>query len=283
MSTASSIPSPDGLPPSAQARLAEMVHFSPAIIELGKRFQRAGYQLHLVGGSVRDAVLGRPTNDTDLCTDAVPDVVVGLIDDWAEATWTTGIAFGTVGAARHGERVEITTFRADSYDRVSRNPEVRYGRSLVDDLARRDFTINAMAVSVPDRRFTDPYGGLVDLAERRLRTPGAPTESFSDDPLRMLRAARFVAQLEVSVDEDVIAAMSDMAEELSRVTAERMRDEFSKLLCGADPVAGIRLLVHTGLADQFLPEIPGMQLTIDEHHQHKDVYEHSLTVLSQAI
>ncbi len=266
-----------------QNRLARMAELYPSTRELGRRFSQAGRELHFVGGSVRDALMDRAGNDIDLCTDARPEQILALLQDWAETTWTTGIEFGTVGAARRGARVEITTFRADSYDRISRNPHVRYGNSLVDDLLRRDFTVNAMAVSVSDCTFTDPFGGLEDLAAQQIRTPAAATDSFSDDPLRMLRAARFAAQLEFSLTEDVIAAMSSMAEQITRIAAERIRDELSKLLCGSDPVAGIRLLVHTGLAEQMLPELPAMRLAIDEHHQHKDVYEHSITVLSQAI
>lgn len=267
----------------AKQLVKDLVRLSPAAVELGKIFAAAGHELHLVGGSVRDALLGRSSNDLDLCTDAHPERILELVEGWAEAVWSTGIAFGTVGVARRGARLEITTFRADSYDRVSRNPEVTYGDSLVEDLRRRDFTVNAMAVSVVDHEFTDPHGGLADLATKRLRTPGKPEDSFSDDPLRMLRAARFVAQLGFSPAADVVAAATEMAGQLSRITAERIRDEFTKLICGIDPIAGIRLLVDTGLAEHVVPEIPGMRLAIDEHHQHKDVYEHSLTVLRQAI
>src|ERR671939_558626 len=185
--------------------------------------------------------------------------------------------------ARHGLRLEITTFRAEAYDRVSRNPVVRYGTTLLDDLRRRDFAVNAMAVSVPGHVFTDPFGGLNDLAARVLRTPGTPEESFADDPLRMLRAARVAAQLEFRVAPEVRAAMTGMAADLGRITAERIRDEFTKLLCGADPVTGLRLLVDTGLAAVFLPELPGLRLEIDEHAQHKDVYEHTLTVVRNAM
>ncbi len=211
------------------------------------------------------------------------DETLGLLKGWAESTWETGREFGTIGAARRGLRLEITTYRAEAYDGVSRNPVVRYGSSLLDDLQRRDFTVNAMAVSVPGHAFTDPYGGLVDLAERRLRTPGTPQQSFGDDPLRMLRAARFVAQLGFAVDPAVLAAMRAMAGDLDRITAERIRDEFTKLLCGADPVPGLRLLVDTGLAERFLPELPGLKLAIDEHAQHKDVYDHTLTVVRNSI
>jgi poly(A) polymerase len=179
--------------------------------------------------------------------------------------------------------LEITTFRAESYDRVTRNPIVNYGTNLLDDLKRRDFAINAMAVSVPDHVFIDPYGGRADLAARVLRTPGPPEESFADDPLRMLRAARFASKLEFSVDPAVLAAMTAMAPDLDRITAERIRDEFSKLMLGADPITGLRLLVETGLADRFLPELSGLKLEIDEHAQHKDVYEHTLRVVANAI
>jgi poly(A) polymerase len=263
--------------------VVELLRVSPVADELGQRFARAGHELHLVGGSVRDALLGRLGNDLDFATDAHPEETLRLVDRWAEATWTTGAEFGTIGASCRGLRLEITTFRAESYDRVSRNPVVQYGKSLADDLRRRDFTVNAMAVSVPQHRFTDPYGGLADLARRVIRTPGTPEESFADDPLRMLRAARFAAQLKFDVRPEVLSAMRRMAEDLRRITAERIRDEFTKLLSGADPVAGLRLLVDTGLADRFIPEIYGLKLEIDEHAQHKDVYEHTLIVVANAV
>ena len=269
---------------AAQRRaVAELMRVSPLADELGRIFAKAGYELHLVGGSVRDALLGRLGEDLDFATNARPEETKRLLEEWGEAIWTTGADFGTIGAAKRGIRVEVTTFRAEAYDRVSRNPIVRYGNSLIDDLQRRDFTVNAMAVSVPEHRFVDPYGGLHDLAAKRLRTPGPPEESFADDPLRMLRAARFAAQLRFTVAPDVVAAMTQMASDLNRITAERIRDEFTKLMCGADPVRGLRLLVDTGLADQFLPELPGMRIAIDEHHQHKDVYEHTLTVIRNVI
>jgi poly(A) polymerase len=263
--------------------IGELLRVFPVVDELGARFATGGHELHLVGGSVRDALLGRLGDDLDFATSATPDETLKALKGWAETTWETGREFGTIGAARHGLRLEITTYRAEAYDGVSRNPVVRYGTSLLDDLQRRDFSVNAMAVSLPGHAFTDPHGGLVDLAERRLRTPGTPQQSFGDDPLRMLRAARFVAQLGFAVDPPVLAAMHAMAGDLSRITAERIRDEFTKLLCGADPVAGLRLLVETGLADQFLPELSGLKLEIDEHAQHKDVYEHTLTVVRNAI
>jgi poly(A) polymerase len=263
--------------------VAELLRVSPVADELGRRFAAAGHELHLVGGSVRDALLGRLGDDLDFCTDAHPDRTLELVKGWADAIWETGREFGTIGVQKNGLRLEITTYRAEAYDGVSRNPAVEYGTSLLDDLRRRDFTINAMAVSLPGHRFTDPYGGLPDLAARMIRTPDAPEASFSDDPLRMLRAARFAAKLRFTVDEPVITAMTAMAADLDRITAERIRDEFTKLLCGADPIAGLRLLVDTGLADRFLPELSGLKLEIDEHAQHKDVYEHTLIVVANAI
>ncbi|GAB3854283.1 CCA tRNA nucleotidyltransferase [Micromonospora andamanensis] len=263
--------------------VAELLRVSPVADELGRRFAAAGHELHLVGGSVRDALLGRLGEDLDFCTDAHPDQTLDIVRGWAEAIWETGREFGTIGCQRGGLRLEITTFRAESYDQVSRNPVVAYGTSLVEDLRRRDFTVNAMAVSVPEHRFTDPYGGLADLAAKIVRTPGTPAESFGDDPLRMLRAARFAAQLRFAVHPDVRAAMTSMSTDLDRITAERIRDEFTKLLCGADPISGLRLLVDTGLAERFLPELTGLKLEIDEHAQHKDVYEHTLTVVRNAV
>jgi poly(A) polymerase len=252
--------------------------------ELGRAFADAGHQLHLVGGPVRDALMGRPCDDLDFTTDARPEQVLTLITPLASGTWTTGIAFGTVGAQIRGANCEITTFRADRYDRESRNPEVAYGESLEDDLRRRDFTMNAMAFSVTgDRRFTDPFGGLADLARGRLRTPGTPEESFADDPLRMLRAARFVSTLGVTIDPQVRDAMTAMAGELARITPERVQIELSKLLLGAAPVDGLETLVDTGLAEVVLPELPGLRMAADEHGQHKDVYAHTLQVLRQAI
>ncbi|SCL60518.1 poly(A) polymerase [Micromonospora citrea] len=263
--------------------VAELLRVSPVADELGRRFARAGHELHLVGGSVRDALLGRLGDDLDFCTDAHPDETLRVVRGWAESIWETGREFGTIGCQRDGLRLEITTFRAESYDQVSRNPVVEYGTDLAEDLRRRDFTINAMAVSLPEHRFTDPHGGLDDLAAKVIRTPGTPAESFGDDPLRMLRAARFAAQLRFAVHPETYAAMTRMAGDLDRITAERIRDEFTKLLCGADPITGLRLLVDTGLAERFLPELTGLKLEIDEHAQHKDVYEHTLTVVSNAV
>jgi poly(A) polymerase len=277
-----------------QATVRELVALSPVLTELGRRFTAAGFEAHLVGGSVRDALLAAGDQrrrsadavpgDLDVTTDARPEQVLELLRGWAGSTWNTGIAFGTVGAEVRGVRLEITTFRADRYDRESRNPEVAWGDSLVDDLVRRDFTVNAMAVSLgPDATVTDPFGGLGDLLARRLRTPGAPEDSFADDPLRMLRAVRFVAQLGLTPTEDVVAAMTALAGELARITPERVQAELSKTLLQDSPRAALELFVGTGLADVVLPELSALRMEIDEHHQHKDVYTHSLTVLDQAV
>ncbi|WP_250031851.1 CCA tRNA nucleotidyltransferase [Paractinoplanes maris] len=263
--------------------VAELLRVSPVADELGRRFGAAGHELHLVGGSVRDALLGRLGDDLDFCTDARPEQTLEVVRSWADAIWETGREFGTIGLQKNGLRLEITTFRAEAYDGVTRNPVVEYGTSLLDDLERRDFTINAMAVSLPGHVFTDPYGGLDDLSAQLIRTPAAPAQSFGDDPLRMLRAARFASKLQFTVDPAVVTAMRDMAADLERITAERIRDEFTKLLCGADPITGLRLLVDTGLADHFIPEISGLKLEIDEHAQHKDVYEHTLIVVQNAM
>jgi poly(A) polymerase len=263
--------------------VSELLRVFPVADDLGRRFADAGHELHLVGGSVRDALLGRLADDLDFATDAHPDQTLAVVKGWADAIWETGREFGTIGVQKDGLRLEITTFRADRYDGITRKPVVEYGTNLLDDLRRRDFTINAMAVSVPGHVFTDPYGGVADLAASVIRTPAAPELSFSDDPLRMLRAARFAAKLRFTVDPAVVSAMTAMAPDLDRIAAERIRDEFTKLLCGTDPVRGLRLLVDTGLADRFIPEISGLRLEIDEHAQHKDVYEHTLIVVSNAV
>ncbi|OCB42991.1 CCA tRNA nucleotidyltransferase [Mycobacterium malmoense] len=259
---------------------------APMLRELGSAFDAAGHELYLVGGSVRDAVLGRLSPDLDFTTDARPERVQEILRRWADNLWDTGIEFGTVGVGKGGDRLEITTFRADAYDRVSRKPEVQFGERLEDDLVRRDFTANAMAVRITPEgpgEFLDPLGGLAALRERVLDTPAAPSVSFGDDPLRMLRAARFVAQLGFAVAPRVREAIEEMAGELARISAERVAAELDKLLLGDDPVSGIDLLVQTGMGEVVLPEVGGMQMAIDEHHQHKDVYQHSLTVLRQAI
>ncbi|HEV7908260.1 MAG TPA: CCA tRNA nucleotidyltransferase [Pseudonocardiaceae bacterium] len=266
-----------------QNAVVELLPLSPVAEELADRFAEAGHQLYLVGGSVRDAILERPSNDLDFTTDARPAQVQRILSGWADAVWDTGIAFGTVGARKRGTTVEITTFRADTYDRVTRNPEVIFGDTIEGDLLRRDFTVNAMAFELAQHRFVDPTGGEQALAEGVLDTPATPQESFADDPLRMLRAARFVSQLGFSAAPRVVEAMTAMAGELARITPERVQAELSKLLCGAHPRKGIELMVETGLAAVVLPEVPAMKLEIDEHHQHKDVYHHSLVVLDQAI
>ncbi|OBK21598.1 CCA tRNA nucleotidyltransferase [Mycobacterium asiaticum] len=266
---------------------AVALHQHAALLgELGAAFAGAGHELYLVGGSVRDAVLGRLSPDLDFTTDARPEQVQKIVRPLADALWDTGIEFGTVGVGKDQHRLEITTFRADTYDQVSRNPEVRFGDRLEDDLVRRDFTVNAMAVRITADglgEFLDPLGGLAALRARTLDTPTSPEVSFGDDPLRMLRAARFVSQLGFTVAARVRAAIEEMAPQLARISAERVAAELDKLLLGKDPVAGIDLLVQTGMGDVVLPEIGGMQMAIDEHHQHKDVYQHSLTVLRQAI
>ncbi|RBY92265.1 CCA tRNA nucleotidyltransferase [Blastococcus sp. TBT05-19] len=283
-------PEPEPVPAAVQETVRRLVDLSPVLTELGERFAAAGFEAHLVGGSVRDALLSagagidQVPGDLDVTTDARPEQVLDLLRGWARSTWNTGIAFGTVGAEIGGARVEITTFRADRYDRESRNPEVAWGDSLLDDLVRRDFTVNAMAVSLgPDRTVTDPFGGLGDLLARRLRTPGTAEESFADDPLRMLRAVRFVAQLGLTPADDVVAAMTALSGELARITPERVQAELSKTLLQDSPRAALELFVATGLADVVLPELSALRMEIDEHHQHKDVYTHSLTVLDQAI
>lgn len=253
---------------------------------LVEKFAARGYSLYLVGGSVRDALLGRLGNDLDFTTPARPDVVKEILDEWAETVWDTGIDFGTVSAAYKGQQIEITTFRSDSYDGQSRNPEVIYGDTLEGDLVRRDFKANAMAIELlADASFTfhDPLHGLQDIADRVLDTPDKPEISFHDDPLRMLRAARFASQLEFRVADRVVEAMRDMAGEIQRITVERVQVELDKLICGAAPWDGIDLLVSTGIADYIFPEIPALRMTADEHAQHKDVYAHSLKVLSQAM
>ncbi len=263
--------------------VAELLRVSPVADELGRLFRAAGHDVHLVGGSVRDALLGRLGNDLDFTTDARPADVRRLVQPFADAIWETGIAFGTVGL-RHGDyRLEITTYRSETYAVESRKPSVEYGASLEADLSRRDFTVNAMAVSLPEHRFVDPYGGLADLARRLLRTPGRPEDSFSDDPLRMLRAARFSAQLGFDVDPDALAAITDMAHRIEIVSVERTQVELTKLLCAPQPRRGLELLVETGLAEYLLPEVPRLRLAADPLHRHKDVYEHTLTVLEQAM
>ncbi|MEU4797094.1 CCA tRNA nucleotidyltransferase [Streptomyces sp. NPDC023327] len=282
---------PSALSQVQRRAVAELLRVSPVADDLARRFQEAGFSLALVGGSVRDALLGRLGNDLDFTTDARPEDVLRIVRPWADAVWEVGIAFGTVGCQKEGRagdteqsfQIEITTYRSEAYDRTSRKPEVSYGDSIEEDLVRRDFTVNAMAVALPEKEFIDPHGGLEDLSGRVLRTPGTPEESFSDDPLRMMRAARFAAQLDFEVAPEVVAAMKAMAERIDIVSAERVRDELNKLILSTHPRKGLALLVDTGLAARVLPELPALRLERDEHHRHKDVYDHSLIVLEQAM
>jgi len=254
--------------------------------ELARIFVRHRHELALVGGPVRDAFLGREHADLDLATDARPERVLEITAGWADATYPIGIRFGTIGMRKGDSHFEITTYRSDRYDDTSRKPDVSYETSLITDLSRRDFTVNAMAARLPAIEFVDPFGGLADLRDRVLRTPGRAEDSFSDDPLRILRAARFVAELGLRPAPEVRAAMTKLAHRLEIVSAERITAELTKLLRAerrGGPSAGINLLVQTGVADHFLPEVPRLRLELDEHHRHKDVYRHSLTVLDQAI
>ena len=274
------VPMSDEQRNAAAALLRERV---PAAAEIGRLFERHGHELALVGGPVRDVFLGQRPGDLDLTTDATPEQVLAMTKRWADKTWTIGIAFGTVGLRKGNLVFEITTYRSEQYERSSRRPDVQYGRSLEEDLGRRDFTINAMAARLPGYEFVDPFGGLDALREKALRTPGPPEQSFGDDPLRILRAARFAAKLGFTVAPEVRAAMTEQAGRLEIVSAERVTSELAKLMLTPDPAAGIDLLVQTGVADEVLPEVSRLRMEADEHHRHKDVYEHSLTVLRQAI
>ncbi|MDO5533145.1 MAG: CCA tRNA nucleotidyltransferase [Propionibacteriaceae bacterium] len=260
---------------------------TPVIRRVADAFAAAGHELHLVGGPVRDALMGRGVHDLDFTTDARPDAIEAILSGLTRTTWDMGRAFGTIGASvRAGsdeQVVEVTTFRADSYDPSSRKPTVSFGDSLVEDLVRRDFTVNAMALSVVTGAFADPHGGLADLAAGVLATPSPPEVSFSDDPLRMMRAARFAAQLGFTPDAGVVDAMTAMADRLSIISAERLRDEFSRLMLADAPRPGLDLMVRTGLADHVVPEVAALVREVDEHGRHKDIYQHTLTVLEQSI
>jgi poly(A) polymerase len=253
------------------------------VVALAEAFEAAGHEFALVGGPVRDAFLGRSSADFDFATSALPEQTERLLKAWGQASWDMGRDFGTIGAQKDDLTVEVTTYRVDAYSADSRKPAVKFGDSLEGDLKRRDFTVNAMAVRLPSREFIDLFGGLEDLSSGILRTPIAPEESFGDDPLRMMRAARFVSQLGFMVDPVTLASISAMAERIAIVSAERVRDELTRLLLGASPDEGLSLLVDTGLADHVIPEIPALRLEMDEHHRHKDVYEHSLKVIERAI
>ena len=274
------VPMSDEQRKAAAKLLREQV---PAAAGIGRLFADHGHELALVGGPVRDVFLGQRPGDLDLTTDATPDQVLELTRGWADKTWTVGIAFGTVGLRQGNSVFEITTYRSEQYGRTSRKPDVQYGRSLEEDLGRRDFTINAMAARLPGYEFTDPYRGFDALREKVLRTPGRPEQSFGDDPLRILRAARFAAKLGFTVAADVRAAMTEQAGRLEIVSAERIAAELTKLMLTPDPALGIDVLVQTGVADEVLPEVARLRMEADEHYRHKDVYQHSLTVLRQAI
>jgi poly(A) polymerase len=270
---------------AGEVAIASLIKRAPLASSLAQSFAAQGFRLALVGGPVRDALLGRLGNDLDFTTDARPEATKKILQAWAENVWDTGIEFGTVAGKRGDTTVEVTTYRTESYDPESRKPDVEYGDSINGDLSRRDFTVNAMALELTTKNpeFIDPFNGLEDLAKKVLRTPTKAENSFSDDPLRMMRAARFASQLGFEIAPDVLQAMKDMAGRISIISAERVRDEFTKMLMSKNPRNGITLLVETGLAEIVLPEIPKLRLEIDEHHHHKDVYEHSITVLEQAI
>ena len=267
---------------TALTRLGDLAA-TPPVSTLANAFAAAGHELALVGGPVRDAFLDRPINDLDFTTDATPDQILEIVKPISEAHWDIGRAFGTIGAMVAGETVEITTYRADSYDGQTRKPEVVFGSSLEDDLLRRDFTVNALALRLPGLTLVDPANGIDDLIAGVLRTPISPEMSFGDDPLRMMRAARFTAQLGFRLDIDTAAAMEAMSESIRNISAERVREELSKLLLADSPHGGLELLVDSGLFDLVLPEFPALRLEVDEHHHHKDVYQHTLTVIDQAI
>ena len=270
---------------AGEVAIASLIKRAPLASSLAQSFAAQGFRLALVGGPVRDALLGRLGNDLDFTTDARPEVTKKILQGWAENVWDTGIEFGTVAGKRGDTTVEVTTYRTESYDPDSRKPEVEYGDSIEGDLSRRDFTVNSMALELTTKtpEFIDPFNGLEDLAKRVLRTPAKAENSFCDDPLRMMRAARFASQLDFEIAPDVLRAIKDMAGRISIISAERVRDEFTKMLMSKNPRTGITILVETGLAEIVLPEIPKLRLEIDEHHHHKDVYEHSITVLEQAI
>jgi poly(A) polymerase len=270
---------------AAQLAITTLIKQAPEATNLAIAFKAAGFKLALVGGPVRDAILGRLGNDLDFTTDAHPKDCEKILNKWADSVWDIGAAFGTVAGKKGDITVEITTYRSESYELDSRKPNVEFGKTIEADLSRRDFTINAMALELTTNEptFIDLYNGVGDLESKLIKTPGKPEDSFSDDPLRMMRAARFMSQLNFTIDPAVIAAIKSMTARLEIISAERIRDEFIKIIMSDNPRLGITLLVETGLADIFLPEIPKLKLEIDEHHHHKDVYEHTLTVLEQAI
>jgi poly(A) polymerase len=250
--------------------------------QLAPRFSNSGHQLFLVGGSVRDAFLERPVEDYDFATDARPDRIAEILEGWADAIYTVGATFGTIAARKDGRIVEVTTFRDEIYRDDSRKPRVTFSDHIEDDLARRDFTINAIALPLMAMEAVDPFGGLADLAARRLRTPIAPTASFSDDPLRMLRLFRFQATLGFDPDPEALGAVASMGERLEIVSSERIRDELSKLLTAPAPGSALQGVVTSGLADHFLPELPALAMEQDPHQRHKDVLAHTFAVVDKA-
>jgi poly(A) polymerase len=267
-------------PPDAPGTVGAKLDVDPITVELGERFRDAGFQLHLVGGAVRDLLLGRSVGEEfDFATDARPEQTLAVLRGWAERRYLQGIRFGTVGAWKRGIRLEITTFRKELYPQDDRHPNVTFADELEVDLSRRDFTVNAMAVRLPDREFIDPFGGVRDLAAAVLDTPLDPSVSFGDDPLRMLRAARFVAAFGFTPAPRVLKAMREMAERIGIVSAERIQGELSKLLLSEQPDKGLELMVKSGLADHFLPELAALELEQDPVHRHKDVLRHTLAVV----
>ena len=270
---------------AAELAITTLTKQAPAATSLATAFKAAGFKLALVGGPVRDAILGRLGNDLDFTTNARPKESEKILKKWADSVWDIGAAFGTVAGKKGEITVEITTYRSENYEKDSRKPAVEFGENIEGDLSRRDFTINAMALELTtdEPTFIDLFNGVDDLQNKVIKTPGKPSDSFTDDPLRMMRAARFMSQLNFTIDESVLVAIKEMAHRLSIISSERVRDEFIKIIMSDNPRLGISLLVECGLADIFLPEVPKLKLEIDEHHHHKDVYEHSLTVLEQAI
>ena len=258
-----------------------LLEVPPVARELGERFRLAGHELYLVGGVVRDLLLGRAHGDLDLATDALPRETTRVLRGWADRQYLVGVRYGTVGARQGGLVFEITTFREEVYPEENRKPAVTFGEDVETDLSRRDFTINAMAIRLPEGEFVDPFGGVKDLAAKRLDTPLDPEVSFSDDPLRMVRAARFVSQLEVRPSPRVMDAISRMRGRMSIVSAERISDELAKLLLGARPSLGLELIVKTGLAEEFLPELPALKLEQDPIQKHKDVLHHTFAVIER--
>jgi len=270
---------------AGELAIRSLIERAPLASSLAHAFKAKGFTLALVGGPVRDAILGRLGNDLDFTTNALPQETKKILNEWAENVWDTGIAFGTVAGKRGDTTVEVTTYRTEKYDADSRKPEVEYGKNILGDLSRRDFSVNAMALELTGAQpeFIDPFGGLADLSKKVLRTPGLPNDSFNDDPLRMMRAARFASQLGFEIAPEVLTSMHNLAQRITIISAERIRDEFTKILMSPNPRTGITILVDSGLAELVIPEIPKLRLEVDEHHHHKDVYEHSITVLEQAM